>query len=125
LLEHFHRRHPRAPRPQRVVLDKTYPVNDSVPPPSASTVPSPDPAPDPAPPAPAAPAAVPSASRRTPTPPPLQQNLRSNYVPPTVTTTRSGRASRPAERLDPVHVPKPRRSAKVSALVLPPALEGG
>jgi hypothetical protein len=57
----------------------------------------------------------------------MRENLHSNYVAPTITTTHAGRASRPADRYDPVHVPKTRacRSANISMLVLPPALEGG
>ncbi|KAF7345784.1 Transposon Tf2-12 polyprotein [Mycena venus] len=118
LLERFHRRHPRAPRPQRVVLDKTYPVNDPSPDSSSSTPSSSEPSP-------VTSTAIPPATRCTPTPPPLRQNLCSNYVAPTVTTTHSGRASRPPQRLDPVHIPKPCRSVRFSAPVLPPALEGG
>jgi hypothetical protein len=121
MLERFHRRHPRAPRPQRVVLDQTYPVNDPPSSDSDSTVSPPADLPPPTI------AAVPTATRRTPTPPPMHENLRSNYVAPTITTTRAGRASHPADCYDPVHVSKTRacRSANISALVLPPALEGG
>ncbi|KAF7336487.1 Transposon Tf2-12 polyprotein [Mycena sanguinolenta] len=108
LLERFHRRHPRAPRPQRVVLEQTYPVetSNSISPSSTSTVDSLS-VPDSVPPPPprlstSTPSAVPRASRRVPTPPPVRENLQSNYVPPTVTTTRFGRKSRPADRLDPI-----------------------
>jgi hypothetical protein len=102
LLEWFHRHHPRAPRPQRVVLDQTYPVNDPTPTPSSSTFPSPvsDPTPSPS-------TAIPPVSRWTPTLPPMRENLRSNYVAPTSTTSRSGHVSRPPDRLNPVHVVKP------------------
>jgi hypothetical protein len=131
MLERFHRCHPRAPRLQRVVLDKTYPVNEPNSDSTSSTAPSSDSSPPIIPttnPLPTTSTAVPPVSRRTPTPPPLQENLRSNYVPPMVTTTQSGCTSRPAERLDPVYAPKPhrsRRSTNNSAPIVPPALEGG
>jgi hypothetical protein len=119
ILERFHRRHPCAPRPQCVVLDKTYPVKEPNSDSTSSTVPSSDSSP------PTTPTAVPPVTCRTPTPPPLRQNLRSNFVPPMVTTTHFGCISCPPQCLDPVHIPKPRRPPKNSTLVVPPVLKGG
>ncbi|KAK6966467.1 hypothetical protein R3P38DRAFT_3246164 [Favolaschia claudopus] len=109
-------------RDHRVVIERTYPVTEPSSDTSSVTAPPVDP-PDPTP---STTAAVPRAASRAPTPPPLRQNLRSNYVAPISTTTRTGRVSRPAERLDPVHVVKhqPPRP-QVSALLLRPELEGG
>lgn len=117
IIERFHRRHPRAPRPHRLILDQTFPapvsdVTDAVPlsapqvPLSASSLAS-SPVASPAAslaPLPAAPHAprprVPPAAPRPRSPSPVRENLRSSYVAPTQTTTRSGRVSRPAARLD-------------------------
>jgi len=49
---------------------------------------------------PPAPSAVPPARPRSASPLHVRQNLRSEYVPPPQTTTRSGRISHPAARLN-------------------------
>ncbi|KAK6980591.1 hypothetical protein R3P38DRAFT_3376706 [Favolaschia claudopus] len=97
---------------QRKVEQDPSPVSaPQVPPPpsSAASEPSSAPAaseiasapepprPDVVPPRPAA--AVPAALPRPASPPRVRQNLRSDYVPPSQTTTRLGRVSRPAKRL--------------------------
>jgi hypothetical protein len=103
LIERYHRRHPRSPRPHVIDMNKNYhasfvatdyllPSSSQIPLPAASPAP-------PEPPAPAL-AAVPPAAARPPSPVAIRQRLRSEYVPPTQTTTRGGRVSRPAERLD-------------------------
>ena len=144
LLERYHRRHPRAPRPHAILLNKSFslsdtgPIENSLPgddhrdppsnemfdhsdpsrvasevtPPSVDTCVASEVSPPsidtrggrilvnarfaPAP----VPSAVPAAVSRPASPPPAHQNLRSEYVPPPRTTTRSGRVSRPAARLD-------------------------
>jgi hypothetical protein len=45
--------------------------------------------------------AVPPAAARPASPLVVRQRLRSEYVPPFQTTTRTGRVSKPAQRLDP------------------------
>lgn len=109
LLERFHRRHPRAIRPHRLVLDKSayIPLTTDI---SSSLAPQILPAPVPAsasvvptvaPIVPSAAPAVPVAAPRTPSPLPVHpEDPRRWYVPPTQTTTRSGRVSRPPQRLD-------------------------
>ena len=97
LIERFHRRHTKAPRPHRLVLDRVQPgpvfTSDSISDADASIVnPVPSPLPRPQ---------VPDATRRPPSPPDApRQNLQQEYVPPTSTTTRTGRVSRPPTRLD-------------------------
>ena len=109
LIERFHRRHPRAPRPHRLILDQTFPppvsvvTDDTFTSSSAPQMPS-DASSSAASSSiavarPARPA-VPVAVARPASPPPVHENLRSSYTPPTQTTTRSGRISRPAARLD-------------------------
>jgi transposase InsO family protein len=112
LVDRFHRRHPRAPHPHPITISKHFsPLPDPLPyipipelttnPSSVSDPPPPDPASIPASAVPLPPAVVPPAMPRPPSPPPVHQNLTSVYKPPAQTTTRSGRVSKPAERLDP------------------------
>ncbi|GJF00476.1 hypothetical protein PsYK624_167640, partial [Phanerochaete sordida] len=127
LIERFHRRHPRAPRPHPLVLAQTFPApldvdTDAFTPYSAPQVPSAASSAASSPVAPSAPLpaasssssapprpAVPPAAARPRSPSIVRENLRSTYVAPTQTTTRSGRISRPAERLDPdIHTRKRR-----------------
>jgi hypothetical protein len=119
LIDRFHRRHPKAPRPHSLIINATPPhtldppnfnlidnstfISDPLPPASEHTSvaapPSfvPVPAPAAAAPLPLVPSAssVPPASARPASPPVIRQNLRSEYVPPLQTTTRSGRVSKP------------------------------
>ncbi|KAI9069314.1 hypothetical protein FKP32DRAFT_1559945, partial [Trametes sanguinea] len=126
LLERFHRRHPRAPRPPHSLFNHsahsafentnnnspsdpqippTAPPASSAPPaPPASSAPPASPASS-APHAPAAPPtrrppAIPPAAPRPRSPPPLRENPRVFYTPPTQTTLRSGRVSRPPRPRD-------------------------
>ncbi|OCH92375.1 hypothetical protein OBBRIDRAFT_868321, partial [Obba rivulosa] len=115
LIERFHRHHPRAPRPPPDALQHEYTVtvpSASIPAPPNDAPPVPTATPElPEPSAPPrsmrhAPALVsaptiPSAMRHTPSPPPVHENLRANYVPPTQTTTRSSRVVHPPTRYDP------------------------
>lgn len=126
LIERFHRRHPRAPRPHRLILERSLPVpnitdthssilpqtNLQIPVPSDRSLASvPPAAPDaplaapahpvvPAvpPAAPSARSAVPLAVPRPPSPPAIRMDPRQVYTPPSRTTLRSGRVSRPPAR---------------------------
>ncbi|GBE80968.1 Transposon Tf2-12 polyprotein [Sparassis crispa] len=128
LFERFHCRHPRCPHPHRFIIDRVMPVpsftdistslqkpsvpslspaeehaeeHASVP---AVTPPTPHPADEPAAHAPPVPVprapAIPAAAPRPSSPPPVRQNLRHIYEPPSQTTTHSGRVSRPAQCYD-------------------------
>ncbi|KAL1942197.1 hypothetical protein VTO73DRAFT_6261 [Trametes versicolor] len=107
LLERFHRRHPRAPRPPHTLfnhsaqsaLDST---NNSL---SSSTLQAPPSASAPFASPPDAPRvisapAVPPAAPRPRSPPPIREDPRVSYTPPSQTTLRSGRVSRPPARRD-------------------------
>jgi len=128
LIERFHRRHPRSPRPHSFDINKNYNIlsitdysstSSSLQVPPSSAVPSESPEPSSMPPEPPKPSSIPTkppepssvpsvptvaavspAVARPPSPAAVRQRLRSEYVPPTQTTTRTGRVSRPAERLD-------------------------
>ena len=84
LLERFHRRHPRAPRPP----SSSRNVRRDAPTDAGSTAPAP------------APSSVPHAHRRTPSPHPPRQDPRLDYTPPSQTTLRSGRVAHPPRRPD-------------------------
>ncbi|OJT06055.1 Transposon Tf2-12 polyprotein [Trametes pubescens] len=106
MIERFHRRHPRTPHPPRSLLEHnalepfdtntssiSTQTSDSSPPSAASPVastPMPAPATAPA----RRPAVAPSAPR-PPSPAPVRANPRVFYKPPSQTTLRSGRVSRP------------------------------
>ena len=110
LIDRFHCCHPRAPHPHTIVLNQCFPVPPTTHSPSVSieltpqtssphtdsmlTVPQASSAPLAAP-------MVPPAAARPASPPVIHQRLRSEYVPPIQTTTRTGRVSKPAQRLDP------------------------
>jgi hypothetical protein len=100
LLERYHRRHPRSPCPHIIDINKNYHTSSAATDTSlslSSQVPS-----SVAPPEPPVPAlaAVPPAAARPLSPVAVRQRLRSEYEPPTQTTTRGGRVSCPAERLN-------------------------
>lgn len=104
LIERFHRRHPRAPRPPHALFNHSahavFESTDNIV--SSSTLQ--DPSSASAPPAsPSAPRttsapAVPPAAPRPRSPPPIREDPRVSYTPPTQTTLRSGRVSRPPTR---------------------------
>ena len=96
LIERFHRRHTRAPRPHRLLIDRVVPIPPLEAVPSAADIASAPQVPPPVHPV------VPAAAPRPPSPRPEPQNLRQVYEPPTRTTTRSGRVSRPPQRYDPL-----------------------
>jgi transposase InsO family protein len=104
LIERFHRRHPHSPCPHSLDINKNY--NDSSITDYSSTsspiqvlMPVKPSASSSMPPMPAL-AAVPPAAARSLSPVAVRQRLRSEYVPPTQTTTRGGHILCPAERLD-------------------------
>ncbi len=100
LLERFHRRHTRAPRPPHSLFNQLAPpVPLATDPPSASApqVPPPDSS---APAPPRTRPAIPHAAPRPRSPAPIREDPRQVYTPPTQTTTRSGRVSRPRPRPD-------------------------
>ncbi len=139
LIDKFHRRHPRAPRPHPITIQQSFntiftadisnPQTSTVAPPAAassppsSSLPSAPVVPLPLPAAPIPDSPSPrslSPSRSLPdqrsilntsssfihqsrplSPPSFHENLRSNYVPPTSTTLRSGRVSKPPTRYSP------------------------
>ncbi|KAJ2914471.1 hypothetical protein MD484_g5943, partial [Candolleomyces efflorescens] len=88
LIDRFHRRNPRAPRPHDLVLNAV-----AIPPPLdiLESVPSSSQS-----------VSVPDVSvhARPVSPPSAPVNLRSSYFPPPQTTTRAGRVSRPPPRAD-------------------------
>lgn len=102
LIDKYHRRHPRSPRPPSILITTPHPFifpnnsdlnldstshSDSVisqPETTHTTRSSP-----------------PTASRCPTSPNPIAQNFRANYQTAPQTTTRSGRISKPASRLDP------------------------
>jgi hypothetical protein len=95
-LECFHRRHPKLPRPHRVVIDTVTPANsESVPDTAINPVPSVV--------APPSPSSPPDESHpfRSSSPPPVHTRG-APYEPPSSTTMRSGRVSRPPVCLDPL-----------------------
>jgi len=109
LIERFHRRHPRAPHPHIIDIDKNYSIShpsSTAVDPSSPSENSPSSFPLQSAPASSSHAAVPPAAPRPASPPAVRQRLRSEYVPPTQTTTRSGRVSRPKSKLDPL-IPRP------------------
>ncbi|KAJ3779565.1 hypothetical protein GGU10DRAFT_401828 [Lentinula aff. detonsa] len=93
LIDKFHHRHPRSPRPpqfildfaRRAPLDSTSHNSDSTSPSVLSHRP-----------------AIPPAIRRPRSPSAVHHDPRTNYVPPAQTTTRSGCISKPPQRLDPI-----------------------
>lgn len=103
MIERFHRRHTKAPRPHLIAINKSFSIPSDLDLVEPSTPSSSDPAPsEPVlamPSVPSAPA-VPVAFVRPATPPAPRMNLREVYVPPSRTTTRTGRVSRPAAHLD-------------------------
>lgn len=113
LLEHFHRRHTRAPRPHSLVLNQNLhvPLNSACSTTDAST--SSAQVSEPTVPSvvlPLSSAAVPPAIPRPASPPATHENLRTTYVPPTQTTTSFGRVCRPPPpRLDPIIPTRKRR----------------
>ncbi len=99
LVDRFHRRHPRSPHPHRLVIDRLAPIPE---PDIIDTTDAPSPLSAQMPPAVSAPApAVPAAAPRPRSPPAIRQNLREVYEPPSQTTTRTGRVSKPPQRYDP------------------------
>ncbi|OCH84015.1 hypothetical protein OBBRIDRAFT_742322, partial [Obba rivulosa] len=116
LIERFHRRHPCAPCLPPDALQRKYTVtvpSVSIPAPPNDAPPVPTATPElPEPSAPprstrCAPMLVsalmiPSATRCTPSPLLVHENLRANYIPPMQMTTRSGRVAHPSARYDPV-----------------------
>ncbi|KAJ3990843.1 hypothetical protein F5050DRAFT_1582375, partial [Lentinula boryana] len=89
LIDRFHRRHPRSSRPPNFILElrRSVPSHSISQNSDSTSVQYPVPSP---------------VVRRPHSPPTIHQNLRSDYVPPAQTTTRSGRISKPARRLDPI-----------------------
>lgn len=91
LIERFHHRHPKSPRPHPLVIHATIQppsfetiISESIATSSSSSLPIP-----------------PSYNPRPHSPKPFVDNPRSFYTPPTSTTLRSGRVSRPHPRNDP------------------------
>ena len=85
LLERFHRRHPRAPRPHPLLLTKSVPPveDDSVPVSTSTPI-------------------VDFDIRALPRPrSPVPEPVPAHYTPLSQTTTRTGRISRPVARYDP------------------------
>ena len=95
LIDKYHRRHPRSPRPPAILLSKSRPFHstdthsssDSTSNLNFNSTPSRS--------------IPPQASHRPRSPPPITQNLRAHYEPAPQSTTRSGRISKPPVRLDP------------------------
>ncbi|KAJ3990963.1 hypothetical protein F5050DRAFT_1582211, partial [Lentinula boryana] len=89
LVDRFHRRHPRSKRPPASVLSATrhnvstrQSDNIEI---DYADVSRPIP---------------PISNRRSPSPTPINSNLRTSYTPPLQTTTRSGRTAKPPTRLN-------------------------
>ena len=119
LIDRFHRRHPKAPRPHSLTINAIPShtldpvdlnlfdnfISTSDPPLASEHAAPPSFVPVPTPAAalllfvPSS-SSVPSAFARPASLPVVRQNLRSEYVPPLQTTTRSGRVSKPRHPLD-------------------------
>lgn len=113
-IEHFHHCHPHAPHPHVYDINKNFSNFSSVPPAINPTFSAhSDQVPPSVPPAATrAPCpAVPLAAPRPAFPPAVRQSLRSEYVPPMQTTTRSGRVAHLRSRLDPVHIKRTRKTS--------------
>ncbi|KAJ7656101.1 hypothetical protein DFH06DRAFT_1132582 [Mycena polygramma] len=80
-LEQFHRRNPKLPRPPRFNFERVLPPVKTLSTTPQKSVPAPSPPP-----------------ARTPSPPPEPRS--AQYEPPTQTTTRSGRITRPGPSKD-------------------------
>ena len=112
LIDCFHHRHPQAPRPHTIALNQTFSIPPTTNSPSVSIELTPQtssPHTDSMlaiPQASSTPLAIPIIPPTTAhpaSPPVIHQRLRSEYVPPIQTMTRTGRVSKPAQHLDPEH----------------------
>lgn len=109
LVDRFHRRHPKAPRPHPITINHTYsplmilnsPTYDTMKLTSGPALTDLEPPVEPLVHAAAPRPAMPPLPARPASPPVIRERLRSRYVPPAQTTTRSGRVSHPSVRYDP------------------------
>lgn len=101
ILERFHRRHPKAPRPHKTVLAQTFPGDPVISSPSSNIDSAATASTSTAAAIAALPPRVPDAAPRPPSPLAApRQNLRVEYVPPEATIMRSGRVAKPPPRAD-------------------------